>query len=47
MPNAQVLFQTKPVEGLPLPRWIIAIMVFGFSLPLMVIPTTIKRAACY
>jgi hypothetical protein len=42
MSNVKVLFQTKPVEGLPLPRWILAIMVFSFSLPLMVIPITMK-----
>ncbi len=43
MSDAEVLFKTQPVEGLPVPGWIMAIMVFCFSLPLMVIPITIKE----
>ncbi len=36
----KALFKTAPVEGLRVPAWIAAIMVFSFALPFLTIPMT-------
>jgi hypothetical protein len=41
--NASAIFKTQPVEGLPVPMWIAAIMVVSFALPLLVIPMTFNQ----